>query len=61
MDKRDAKLTSNMQKHAKKCWGDDVVTAADKAKNASNIRVMTVKGTLDPQNQSWWHSRERGK
>lgn len=49
MDKGDAKSTSNMRKHAKKCWGEDVVTSADKAKNANEVRATTVKGMLDPQ------------
>jgi uncharacterized DUF497 family protein len=38
-----------MRKHTKKCWGDDVVVAADKAKNVSKVRATTVKGTLDLQ------------
>ena len=37
LDKGDAKLTSNMRKHTKKWWGDDVVVAADKVKNASEV------------------------
>jgi hypothetical protein len=49
LDKGDAKSTSNMRKHAKKCWGDDVVASADKAANASEVRNTTVKGSLDPQ------------
>lgn len=49
MDKGDAKSTSNMRKHAKKCWGDDVVVSADKAANVSEVRRTTVKGHLDPQ------------
>jgi hypothetical protein len=46
LDKADVKSTSNMQKHAKKCWGDDVVASADKAVNANEVRSMTVKGFL---------------
>jgi hypothetical protein len=38
-----------MRKHAKKCWGDDVVNSADKAKNANEVRAKTIKGALDPQ------------
>ena len=49
LDKGDAKSTGNMRKHAKRCWGDDVVTAADKAANANDVRRTTVKGALDPQ------------
>ena len=49
LDKEDAKSTSNMRKHAKKCWGDEVVALVDKAKNAHEVCVTTVKGALDPQ------------
>ena len=45
----DAKLTSNMQKHAKRCWGDEVVTSTDQAKNANEVWATMVKGALDPQ------------
>ena len=32
-DKADASLTSNLQKHVKVCWGDDVVKAANETKD----------------------------
>ena len=38
-----------MWKHTKKCWGDNVVASADKAKNANEVRATTVKGALDLQ------------
>jgi len=38
-----------MWKHAKRCWGDEVVTSADQAKNANEVWATTVKGALDPQ------------
>jgi len=38
-----------MRKHAKKCWGDDIVALADKAASANEVRQTTVKGALDPQ------------
>jgi hypothetical protein len=38
-----------MRKHVKKCWGDDIVTSADKAKMAKEVRDTTTKGSLDPQ------------
>jgi len=38
-----------LRKHAKKCWGNDVVASADKACNAEEVRKTTVKGVLDPQ------------
>ena len=49
LDTGDAKSTGNMRKHAKKCWGDEVVAAADKAKTAKEVRDTTIKGYLDPQ------------
>jgi len=49
LDKGDAKSTSNMHKHAKKCWGDTVVISADSTKNANDIQATTVMGTLNPQ------------
>lgn len=49
LDTSDAKSTGNMRKHAKKCWGNDVVATADKADNANQVRQTTVKGFLDPQ------------
>jgi hypothetical protein len=38
-----------MRKHAKKCWGDEVVMSADQAKNANEVQATMVKGALDPQ------------
>ncbi|KAI0267627.1 hypothetical protein BGY98DRAFT_925528, partial [Russula aff. rugulosa BPL654] len=49
LDKGDAKSTGNLRKHAKKCWGNEVVAAADKAKMARNMCDATAKGFLDPQ------------
>jgi hypothetical protein len=49
LDTGDAKSTGNMRKHAKKCWGDDIVATADKAKSATDVRNTTVKGVLNPQ------------
>jgi hypothetical protein len=49
LDKGDRKSTSNMRKHAKKCWGDDVVKHADAAKDAAEVRQKTVAGVLNPQ------------
>jgi len=49
LDKGDARLTSNMHKHAKKCWGEEVVTSADNAKNANKVWATMVMGALNPQ------------
>ena len=40
---------SNMRKHAKKCWGAEIIKTADNAKNANDIRETTVKGILNLQ------------
>ncbi|KIK80452.1 hypothetical protein PAXRUDRAFT_765721, partial [Paxillus rubicundulus Ve08.2h10] len=46
LDKRDATSTSNLQKHSKKCWGTEVVAAADGAKDADEVRMKIVGGGL---------------
>ena len=62
MDKGDAKSTSNMRKHAKKCWGEDIVATADKARNADEVRATTVKGALNPQSiTAAFERRGKGK
>ncbi|KAJ3487515.1 hypothetical protein NLJ89_g11705 [Agrocybe chaxingu] len=40
LDKSDAKSTSNMQKHAKSCWGTETVEIADEAANLNEARKM---------------------
>lgn len=47
LDTGDAKSTSNMQKHAKKCWSNEVVASADKAGNVNEVRNAMLKGTVD--------------
>jgi hypothetical protein len=37
LDKKDAQSTGNMRKHAKSCWGDDAVNAADEAKDTAEV------------------------
>ena len=43
VDKSDVSLTSNLRKHAKICWGDDVVKAADEMKDLTRVRAIVVK------------------
>ncbi|KAG1760281.1 hypothetical protein EDD22DRAFT_781373, partial [Suillus occidentalis] len=43
LDKADAKSTSNMRKHAKKCWGTETVEIVDKAKNATVARESIIE------------------
>jgi hypothetical protein len=47
LDTGDAKSTGNLRKHAKRCWGEEIVAAADKAKNANDVRNTTIKGCLN--------------
>jgi hypothetical protein len=49
LDKGDSKSTSNLRKHGKKCWGDEIIAVADKAKTADDVRQVAVGGTLTPQ------------
>ncbi|KAA1478817.1 hypothetical protein DENSPDRAFT_788475 [Dentipellis sp. KUC8613] len=42
----DAMSTSNMRKHARQCWGEDVVRAADLAGNVSVARDKVTKPFL---------------
>ena len=40
LDKADQNLTSNMHKHAKNCWGDEVVSNALETKGALSIEEV---------------------
>ena len=46
LDTTDFHSTSNLCKHAKSCWGNDVVRAADDAKNADEVRTKIVPNYL---------------
>lgn len=43
LDTKDAKSTGNMRKHAKVCWGDEAVAAADGTGSAINARAALEK------------------
>ena len=45
-DKGDTNSTSNLRKHAKRCWGDGVVTAADDVGNADAVRKSAPGGKM---------------
>ena len=49
LDKGDAKSTSNMRKHAKKCFGNEMVVAADKLNLAADVRATMLGGVLNFQ------------
>lgn len=46
LDKKDSNSTSNMRKHAKRCWGEDVLKEADLVKTADELRDLTIRGVL---------------
>ncbi|KAH8978690.1 hypothetical protein EDB86DRAFT_2815721 [Lactarius hatsudake] len=51
LDTCDAKSTGNLRKHAKGCWGDEVVVAADVIKNVQAAcdaleKVKSVDGSI---------------
>ncbi|KIM60412.1 hypothetical protein SCLCIDRAFT_40898, partial [Scleroderma citrinum Foug A] len=46
LDKKDARSTSNMRKHAKKCWSEEAVATADDAQNAGKARKHMVGSIL---------------
>jgi len=40
LDTGDAKSTSGLRRHAKMCWGDETVTAADNTKDLNGARYI---------------------
>jgi hypothetical protein len=46
LDKKDARSTGNMRKHVRLCWGDEVLQAADHAKDADEVRHKIVHSIL---------------
>ena len=46
LDTGDAKSTSGLRWHAKNCWGDEAVTAADATEDLESARVVLGKTKL---------------
>jgi hypothetical protein len=46
LDKGDRKSTSNLRKHAKICWGEDTVEAADRTRDVDAAREILKKTNL---------------
>ena len=51
LDTSDAKSTSNLRRHAKLCWGEEAVAAADGTRDVNTARealksVKTVNGSI---------------
>ena len=43
LDKKDAKSTSNLRKHAKICWGEETVEAADETRDVNLAKKIVAK------------------
>lgn len=49
LDKGDAKSTSNLRRHAKTCWGEEAVAAADDTRDVKTAREALGKNdSIDP-------------
>jgi hypothetical protein len=46
LDTGDAKSTSGLRRHAKKCWGEDAVDAADNTQSLEEARLVLAKTKL---------------
>jgi hypothetical protein len=46
LDKGDRYSTSNLRKHAKTCWGDDAVAAADATRDVDAAREILAKTNI---------------
>jgi DNA phosphorothioation-dependent restriction protein DptG len=46
LDKKDAKSTGNLRKHARLCWGDETVRAGDETKDILAAREAVKKNQL---------------
>ena len=46
LDKRDAKSTSGLRRHAIKCWGAETVKSADDTKDLEAARTILLKSKL---------------
>ncbi|KAG2029152.1 hypothetical protein BDR03DRAFT_936878 [Suillus americanus] len=55
LDKGDAHSTGNMQKHVRSCWGDEVLKAADQAKNTNEVRQKIVGNFLGKGKVTYSH------
>ncbi|KIL60457.1 hypothetical protein M378DRAFT_83700, partial [Amanita muscaria Koide BX008] len=61
LDTKDAKSTSNMRKHAKRCWGDDAVRLADEASGCDVARKSVVQPLLRDGTITASFERKKGK
>lgn len=61
LDTGDAKSTENLQKHAKLCWGEEVVAAADNTKDIHVAREALEKKSVDSSITSAFERVSKGK
>jgi hypothetical protein len=66
LDTADKGSTSNMRKHAKHCWGEDIIKKADEAKEEltlDNIRetLSEAKKTQDGSIVAFFDRKGKGK
>ena len=47
LDKGDSNSTGNLRKHARSCWGDDAIKAAEAAQDVNVARNSVVKSILE--------------
>lgn len=61
LDTGDAKSTGNLRKHAKLCWGEEVVAAADNTKDIHVAREALEKKSVDSSITSAFERVSKGK
>lgn len=61
MDTKDAGSTGNLRRHAKLCWGSEVVSAADDARNADEVRTKMCPGLKDGSITAAFERKGKGK
>ena len=61
LDTKDHSSTSNMRRHAVRCWGQEAVDAARKEKNADEAREKIVKSILESGSITAHFERKKGK
>jgi hypothetical protein len=59
VDKGDMSSTSNLRKHAKGCWGDEVVKAADNTKSLEVAHGIVAKSGLGNASITAMFEREK--
>jgi len=61
LDKADARSTSNLRKHAKVCWGPEVVETGDRTKNIEATRAVVAGIASRKSSPSVLEGTDKGK